>query len=303
VIWPDVGGLAWSHGGYNPGAQTYFYCWPQGFCFAFLFNGTGPDTNPTAAVGAISPEIWDTLLPISDWPAGDLFPTFYPPRIANAGVVNAASFRTGPVAPDSLFTVMGVDLGGDGSGASLLLRDAGGAEHPLTLTYSGPQQLNALMPGDTAVGDATVIVRRAGWPDASAPITIANVSPGIFTMNADGLAAAEIVRTKSGQQSMEYVFQVDGSGKVVAKPITFGDDDEVLTLVLYGTGIRGRGTDPAIQIGATTPPAFYAGSQNQFAGLDQTNIDLPRSLAGAGDVAVTVTVDGQSSNAAHLFFQ
>jgi len=37
----------------------------------------------------------------------------------------------------------------------------------------------------------------------------------------------------------------------------------------------------------------YAGKQPEFAGLDQINAELPRSLAGAGTVTVLVTVDGR----------
>jgi len=40
----------------------------------------------------------------------------------------------------------------------------------------------------------------------------------------------------------------------------------------------------------------YAGPQPQFAGLDQVNLYVPRSLAGAGEVPVILTVDGVTAN-------
>jgi uncharacterized protein (TIGR03437 family) len=49
--------------------------------------------------------------------------------------------------------------------------------------------------------------------------------------------------------------------------------------------------------------ASYAGSQMQYPGLDQINITLPRTLAGAGVVAVTVEVDGVASNTVSLEFR
>jgi len=41
----------------------------------------------------------------------------------------------------------------------------------------------------------------------------------------------------------------------------------------------------------------YAGPQGGYAGLDQVNIRVPRSLAGRGNVDVVLTVDGKTANA------
>jgi uncharacterized protein (TIGR03437 family) len=47
-------------------------------------------------------------------------------------------------------------------------------------------------------------------------------------------------------------------------------------------------------------PVSYAGSQPVFAGEDQIDVLLPRSLAGKGDVTIQVTVDGQAANPGHV---
>ncbi|HMY76858.1 MAG TPA: hypothetical protein PLQ88_33875, partial [Blastocatellia bacterium] len=52
----------------------------------------------------------------------------------------------------------------------------------------------------------------------------------------------------------------------------------------------------AAQIGGANALVTYAGAQNEFAGLDQLNLLLPRSLAGRGEVDLTVTVDGKTAN-------
>jgi uncharacterized protein (TIGR03437 family) len=44
-------------------------------------------------------------------------------------------------------------------------------------------------------------------------------------------------------------------------------------------------------------PASYAGPQGEV-GLDQVNVQIPTSLAGAGDTAISVTVDGKVTNTA-----
>jgi len=41
---------------------------------------------------------------------------------------------------------------------------------------------------------------------------------------------------------------------------------------------------------------LFIGAQGQFAGLDQVNLVVPASLAGAGEVPVILKIDGQTAN-------
>jgi len=227
----QLGGVTWSHGGANYGTRSYFWRFANGIGYAFVFNGDSQDQ--TSLTNYAGQAIWDALAAVTDWPDQDLFPQYYPPRITASGVVNAASFQPGPLAPGSLSTVFGVDLGGQGADVTASLRDASGAERAVPLLYSGAGQLNGVLPDEAVLGDATLIVHREGWPDAEAPVPIAAVSPGVFQLNAEGLAAASLVRAKPGQApSWESVYQVDGAGNVTALPIAFTDEDEELWLVL-----------------------------------------------------------------------
>ena len=82
-------------------------------------------------------------------------------------------------------------------------------------------------------------------------------------------------------------------------PMDLGASSDILVLELYGTGIRGRTSmaNVVAQIGGVPAAVAYAGSQPQFPGLDQVNLYVPRSLAGAGEVPVVLTVDGITANA------
>ena len=75
--------------------------------------------------------------------------------------------------------------------------------------------------------------------------------------------------------------------------------------MLYCTGVRGRSSPGAVtvQIGELSLSAFYAGPQLQYAGLDQINVILPRTLAGAGSVSIRVSVDGSPANSVWLTFR
>jgi uncharacterized protein (TIGR03437 family) len=51
-------------------------------------------------------------------------------------------------------------------------------------------------------------------------------------------------------------------------------------------------------------PVAYAGEQGGFLGLDQINIGpIPRSLIGAGEVVITITVDGVAANPVTIAIQ
>ena len=75
-----------------------------------------------------------------------------------------------------------------------------------------------------------------------------------------------------------------------------------LFLVMYGTGIRGRSNLSAITalMGGASVDVLYAGPQNDFVGLDQINLPIPRSLAGRGNVDIVLTVDGKQSNTVRI---
>jgi uncharacterized protein (TIGR03437 family) len=173
-----------------------------------------------------------------------------------------------------------------------------GVEAPLL--YVSPQQVNFLIPAATAEGMATISILSGDGTVSVGRSMIARVAPGIFTANQDGtgLAAANIVRVASGgAQTTEPVVQWDGT-KYVPVPIDLGPEGEIVVLVLFGTGIRHRtpGGPVTATIGGQAVQVDYAGPQNFFAGLDQVNIPLPRSLAGRGDVTVALSVDGVAAN-------
>jgi uncharacterized protein (TIGR03437 family) len=70
----------------------------------------------------------------------------------------------------------------------------------------------------------------------------------------------------------------------------------------HGTGSQHRSSLEAVKvlIDGIDAPMFYAGPQGGYAGLDQFNIELPRSLAGRGLVDVVLTVDGVIANAVQI---
>jgi uncharacterized protein (TIGR03437 family) len=145
--------------------------------------------------------------------------------------------------------------------------------------------------------------RGAGTP-LEQRVQIVSVAPGIFTLNGGGLAAAGLLRVSGAAQTPEGVYAVDAAGAVVALPINMGPASDQIYLTLYGTGLRAAATaGTTLTINGVDVPVQYAGAQGGFVGLDQINVQLPRSLAGAGSVELVVKANGLPTNTVYLEFQ
>ncbi len=54
------------------------------------------------------------------------------------------------------------------------------------------------------------------------------------------------------------------------------------------------------RIGNQEVEVLYAGPQGGFAGLDQVNLRIPRSLIGVGETNLVLTVDGKVVNTVRI---
>jgi uncharacterized protein (TIGR03437 family) len=67
---------------------------------------------------------------------------------------------------------------------------------------------------------------------------------------------------------------------------------------LFGTGFRRRSALEAVSVraGNIGLPVVFAGAQGSLTGVDQLNVELPRSLIGRGNVTLNCTMDGRAAN-------
>jgi uncharacterized protein (TIGR03437 family) len=136
-----------------------------------------------------------------------------------------------------------------------------------------------------------------------------NIQPVLPQLFANPLGigpAAVVVRLRDGVRTEEPVAgYVDDCGPVLSLlPIDLGPEADQVFLTLYGTGLRNRSSlaNVSVKIGGIEAPVQYAGPQGEYAGMDQVNVRLPRSLAGHSQARVDLTVDGQVANATFPFF-
>jgi uncharacterized protein (TIGR03437 family) len=283
-----------------------------------MINGSDPTVqNTSASPNAVSIQTSSSANPVT-------VPAYSVVRVdlnspAVATVVSSASFAPGPVAPQEIVTLFGPGIASQTAaaaslplptmlgGTSVQIVDSGGNTQlaPLFAVSSG--QANILIPSGLAAGTAKVTVLHGSTAALTGSMTIGSPVPGLYSANADGagVAAAVALRTTVGNQTVnETVFTCNPPAvrSCLATPLSLGGSSDVLYVELYGTGIRGAAAVQCFVAGQSVP-VLYAGPVAAYAGLDQVNISIPRSLAGTGTVLVYLVADGVASNVVSLSVQ
>lgn len=165
------------------------------------------------------------------------------------------------------------------------------------LFFVSPNQVNYLIPNNTPIGNQTVVVTSGNGAVSNGIVSVNNVAPAIFTANASGTGfpAAVLLRIKTnGAQIFESV----------GPPIEFLPTDDRLFLILYLCGVKRAAPNTVlVNISGTQITPSYFGEAPGLIGLDQINLELPRSLSGRGQTSLVVSVSGNiNSNPVRLDF-
>ncbi len=232
-----------------------------------------------------------------------------------AAHVSAANYVGEPLAAEQIATAFGVQMATarvtaqtlplptNLAGTIVRVRDSIGAERLAPLLFVSPEQINYVIPAGTANGAAMITIISGDGSQSLANVTIATAAAGIFTANASGsgYASANVLRVLAdGTFTYFPIVSLDAATNTVMPiAIDLGSESDQSFLVLYGTGWR-NARQATATIGGVSVPVVYLGPQGSFAGLDQANLRIPRSLIGSGDVDVTLTVDGRLANTVRL---
>ena len=230
-------------------------------------------------------------------------------------VVSAASYENAAVTPSSVVSAFGTKLATATAHATDLDPSTPVIDLPTNLSgttvqvngqfagllFVSQQQVNFLMPTGLAQGMAMVKITAGEGTESNGTVEIAQVRPSIFTFNSNGqgVLAAEVVRVKAnGAQLRESLVQRDEvANQFVTRPIDLGPEGERVFLEIYLTGIRGANDENGdgnlnenvwVLVGGQSLTPAFAGRQPFFAGLDQVNVELPRSLLGSGKINLSI---------------
>jgi uncharacterized protein (TIGR03437 family) len=181
----------------------------------------------------------------------------------------------GPAAPASLTTAYGSNLG-----STVSVQDSAGVAHPATLLYTSATQINFEIPASVSIGAALVTIGTQ-----TAMVQIAPVAPSLYILNSSGLAAAYVVQVGNG-----------GVQTVESDSTPINVSSGQVYLILYGTGIRGAGSNVTVTIGGVNAPVAYSGPAPSTPGLDQVNVLIPAQLAGSGTVNIVLRAASIAAN-------
>jgi uncharacterized protein (TIGR03437 family) len=185
-------------------------------------------------------------------------------------LVHAASLTPGPIAPGEIVTIFGSNFE---PGQTQLLFDG----KPVTIFYTGVNQINALAPADLTPNTTTEIsIQVKGASVADFPCTVIGSVPGVFTTaSGTGQAAAN---------------NQDGSINSASNPADRGS-----IVILYATGEGNDVSAVSVAIGGYSSDVLYAGQAPGFPGLMQVNARVPGGFAPTGILPVVLTVGNASS--------
>ncbi|MFN7927363.1 MAG: choice-of-anchor V domain-containing protein [Blastocatellia bacterium] len=229
---------------------------------------------------------------------------------SNGGIISAYGIdlasSTVTASGDADPNTPGIQLPSTLGGTTVTVKDSGNVTRTATLFFVSPNQVNYLLPTGMLNGAATLTI-ASSLGTSTGNLTIANVKPGIFTVNQQGTgyAAAQIQRVRSG---VTLGFEDVATGSPTAQtavPIEWKDANDQLYLVLYTTGVRQRSqlSNVLVTVKGASQQVVYAQAHDTYAGLDQINVLLDRSLAGSGDTNVVLTVDGVAANTVKINFK
>lgn len=236
--------------------------------------------------------------------------TVNPPAPTIQAVTDAASLAAGSLAPFSLFTIWGGNLG-PATATPLQLGSSGIATTlastqvlvngiPAPLLMVSANQINAVIPGSIAVGaTANVQVIHQGIKSSLFSVQITNAAPALFTAHASGTGQGAILNEDSTANSSAnpaepgsiVVIFLDGAG--LTTPL---QADGSITTTVFDE-IPKLNLPVSVQIGGVTADVSYSGpAPGALAGLTQVNARVPASTS-SGAAPVTVMVGTVASQA------
>ena len=246
-----------------------------------------------------------------------IVPDTLPHRPPLASVL-AASYHP-LVAPEAIVSAFGADLAERSEVATSLplpsqladtmvrVTDKTGMQHTAELFLVSPGQTNFLVPAGASAGLASVEVFHNGNRVSQGQLLIDPAAPGLFSANGngDGVAAAAALTVRpDGTQAWRMIFDdSQPAGSRTAVPVALGSESDRVYLLLFGTGMR-KSTRVSAMIGGQEVGVAGPVPAPGFVGVEQVNLGpLPRSLAGAGEVNIALTVDGVSANVVTVSIQ
>ncbi len=223
-------------------------------------------------------------------------------RTAVSAIVNGAAFLAGPVAPGTIVTIFGTEIGPATAallrvGASGVLDTTlGGARVffdglAAPLIYAQANQVSAIVPfGMEGRSSTEVTVELAGLRSRPFSVSLAESSPALFTVNSSGKGPGAILNQDYSLNSAQNPAR---KGSIVMLYATGGgqtDPPGIDGQLAAGSLARPR-LPVSVTMGGLAAEVRYAGAApGLVAGVLQLNVAVPEAVAAGDLVSVFVRI-------------
>jgi len=232
------------------------------------------------------------------------------PAITAAGIVNAASFKAGPVSAGEIITIYGTLVGTtplttlqlnaaknglvNNLGATRVLFD--GVAAPIV--YSSATQTSAIVPYSVAGKTTTsVTVEYQGTASNAVTLNVATASPAVFALDSSGTGPGAILNqdfslnAATNAAARGTIVQIFATGEGATKPA--GVDGQLAVVPLPAPT-----QTVTVKIGNIDAPVVYSGAApGLVAGVIQINARVPATAPLGAAVPVVVRVGTTDSPA------
>ena len=274
-----------------------------------ILAGNTASTNFPVTTGALQPRIAGTQ---DVYIARLEFAAPSDPALGRAAVQNAASFRSGAVAPGEIITIYPANAGPSQLATAALTADRHIAtlvagtrvlfdDTPAPIVYTVAGQISVVVPYNVQDKAFTrVVVEAQGVKSRPLLVPVINAAPGVFTISG-GAGQAVVVNqdatlngpSKPAARESIVVFFATGEGQTVPK----GEDGRLNEFTKLEDFPRPQASF-SVTIGGQPAEVLYGGGAPGFlAGLMQFNVRVPRGVQPGGAVPLVVTVGGVASPA------
>jgi uncharacterized protein (TIGR03437 family) len=223
------------------------------------------------------------------------------PVFTSSGVVHAASFAAGPIAPGQIVTIFGTNLGPQTAlgavvdpAAGRLARERGGVsvlfnDFPGALFYVQRDQINVQAPYELAAQTtARVVVRFFQASSIPVSVSVAAAAPGIFAVSQGRGQAALLnqdftVNSLANPAAVGSVVQIFLTGQGATDPVA-------VTGQLPSAPFPAPLLPVRVSIGGREARTTFVGLAPGLAGLLQINAVVPEDTVPADNVPLVVTI-------------
>jgi uncharacterized protein (TIGR03437 family) len=266
-----------------------------------LDAATNIATGPAVAALPVTSQI---QIPFSGYGAALLHLVPEPVNLTAAGIVNAAGYQSGAVAPGEILTLFGTGLGpstfANGTQSYPSVQDDfaagmrvffGGVPAPVVYTWD--QQVSVIVPYEvTGQSSTTAQLEYLGQLSAPLALQVTAAAPGIFSENASGTGQGAILNqdfslnSASNPASPGDIIQIFATGE--------GDPQGNYVTGLFPTSSP-IDTNVSVTIGGAQAEVIYAGvAPYEVGGVMQVNAKIPSGTA-SGNVPVQIMIGSGTS--------